>query len=259
MDLQLSGKRALITGGSKGIGRAVAEVLAEEGCHLVLCAREQAALDEAAQAIRSRRQVDVKVVSADLSSDAVVRGVAAEAGAIDILVNNAGAIPAGDLSAIDNDTWRKAWDLKVFGFISLCRAIYPQMKTRGAGVIVNVIGAAGERFPPGYIAGAAGNASLMAFTRALGSTSVGDGVRVVGLNPGPVATERSERQNRVHAQRLFGDAERWRDMFATMPYGRPAAPREIADVVAFLASPRSSYISGTIVTVDGGGAQPAKR
>jgi NAD(P)-dependent dehydrogenase (short-subunit alcohol dehydrogenase family) len=258
MDLQLSGKRALITGGSKGIGRAVAEVLAEEGCHLVLCAREQAALEDAAGAIRSRRQVDVAVISADLSSDAAVREVAAKAGPLDILVNNAGAIPAGDLLAVDNDTWRKAWDLKVFGFISLTRAVYPQMKARGEGAIVNVIGAAGERFPSGYIAGAAGNASLMGFTRALGSTSASDGVRVVGLNPGPVATARLERQNRVHAERLFGDGERWREMFAQMPFGRPAEPREIADVVAFLASPRSSYVSGTIVTVDGGGAQPAR-
>jgi NAD(P)-dependent dehydrogenase (short-subunit alcohol dehydrogenase family) len=257
MDLQLSGKRALITGGSKGIGRAVAEVLAEEGCHLVLCAREAAALNEAAQAIRARRQVDVSVIAADLSNDEAVRQVAAKAGAIDILINNAGAIPAGDLLAVDNDTWRKAWDLKVFGFISLTRAVYPQMKARGSGAIVNIIGSAGERFPSGYIAGAAGNASLMGFTRALGSTSASDGIRVVGLNPGPVATARLERQNRVHAQREFGDADRWRDMFKQMPFGRPAEPREVADVVAFLASPRSSYISGTIVTVDGGGIQPS--
>lgn len=258
MDLQLSGKRALVTGGSKGIGRAVAEALAEEGVDLILCAREQAALDEVAQAIRSRRQVDVKAISADLSGDAAVRDVAAQAGNIDILINNAGAIPAGDLLAVDNDTWRKAWDLKVFGFISLCRAVYPQMKARGAGVIVNVIGAAGERFPSGYIAGAAGNASLMGFTRALGSASASDGIRIVGLNPGPVATARLERQNRVHAERVLGDADRWRELFAQMPFGRPAEPREIADVVAFLASPRASYVSGTIVTVDGGGTQPAK-
>lgn len=258
MDLELSGKRALITGGSKGIGRAVADVLAEEGVDLILCAREQAALDEAAQAIRSRRQVDVKVISADLANDAAVRDVAAQAGNIDILINNAGAIPAGDLLAVDNDTWRKAWDLKVFGFVSLTRAIYPQMKARGRGVIVNIIGSAGERFPSGYIAGAAGNASLMGFTRALGSTSASDGIRVVGLNPGPIATARLERQNRVHAERQFGDADRWRELFAQMPFGRPGEPREVADVVAFLASPRASYISGTIVTVDGGGTQPAK-
>lgn len=258
MDLQLSGKRALVTGGSKGIGRAVAEVLAEEGVDLVLCARDEAALKETAQAIRGRRQVDVKTISADLSSDDAVRDVAAQAGPVDILINNAGAIPAGDLLTVDNDTWRKAWDLKVFGFISLTRAIYPQMKARGQGAIVNVIGSAGERFPSGYIAGAAGNASLMAFTRALGAISASDGIRVVGLNPGPIATARLERQNRVHAERELGNADRWRELFAQMPFGRPGEPREVADVVAFLASPRASYISGTIVTVDGGGLQPGK-
>lgn len=259
MNLDLSGQRALVTGGSRGIGRAVAQVLAEEGCDLVLCARDKVALDEAANAIRSKHQVNVTVIPADLSKDDTVRAVAAQAGALDILVNNAGAIPAGDLMSIDDATWRKAWDLKVFGFISMCRTVYPQMKARGKGVIVNVIGAAGERLPSGYITGATGNAGLMAFTKALGSTSASDGVRVVGLNPGPVATERLERQTRVYAQQQLGDGDRWREMFGEMPFRRPADPREIADVVAFLASPRASYMSGTIVTVDGGGKQPVKK
>src|SRR6185437_6748985 len=147
MDLQLAGKKVLITGGSKGIGRAAADVLADEGCDLTLVARDQGALNEAAAAVRARRQVNVRTISADLSSDAAVRRVAAEAGAIDILVNNAGAIPPGDLLSIDDARWRQAWDLKVFGYISFSRVVYEQMKTRGAGVIINVIGAAGECFP----------------------------------------------------------------------------------------------------------------
>ena len=168
MDLQLAGKKVLITGGSKGIGRATAEVLADEGCDLILVARDQAMLNDAAAAIRARRQVNVRTISADLSSDAAVRRVAGEAGELDILVNNAGAIPPGDLLSVDDEKWRRAWDLKVFGYISFCRVVYAQMKARGAGVIINIIGAAGEKFPSNYIAGAAGNASLMAFTRALG-------------------------------------------------------------------------------------------
>ena len=134
MDLHLAGKRVLITGGSKGIGRATAEVLADEGCDIILVARDQATLDEAAAGIRARRQVNVRTIAADLSSDAAVRKVAAEAGEIDILVNNAGAIPPGDLLSVDDDTWRKAWDLKVFGYISLCRVVYGAMKARGNGV-----------------------------------------------------------------------------------------------------------------------------
>ena len=156
MDLQLAGKKALITGGSKGIGRATAEVLADEGCDITIVARDQAALDAAAAAIRARRQVNVRTISADLSSDAAVRRVAEQAGELDILVNNAGAIPAGDLQTIDESRWRQAWDLKVFGYISFCRVIYGQMKARRSGVIINVIGAAGESFPTNYIAGAAG-------------------------------------------------------------------------------------------------------
>ena len=253
MDLQLAGKRVLITGGSKGIGRASAEALADEGCDLILVARDPAALDAAAAGIRARRQVNVRVISADLSTDAAVRRVAAEAGEIDILVNNAGAIPPGDLLAVDDATWRKAWDLKVFGFISLCRAVYPQMKARRAGVIVNVIGAAGEQFPSGYIAGAAGNASLMAFTRALGKQAPSDGLRVVAINPGPVETERLVTLQKDRAAKTLGDPERWRELTAGMPFGRPARPEEIGYAVAFLASERSGYTSGTVLTINGGG------
>ncbi len=254
MDLQLAGRRALITGGSKGIGRATAEVLAEEGVALVLVARDPAVLEEVAEALRARWQVSVTALPADLSRQDEVLRVAHAAGAIDILVNNAGAIPPGGLLDVDDDTWRRAWDLKVFGFISLCRAIYPAMAARRDGVIVNVIGAAGEKFSPGYIAGSTGNAGLMAFTRALGRGSTADGVRVVGINPGATATARMEMLMRHRAAETLGDAERWMELCAGMPFGRAGTPREIADAVAFLASPRSGYTSGTILTIDGGAA-----
>ena len=252
MDLQLSGKRALITGGSKGIGRATAEVLAEEGMDLVLVARSADVLEATAQSIRASRQVQVQTIAADLSQDSEVLRVAQAAGEVDLLVNNAGAIPPGTLLSVDNDTWRKAWDLKVFGFISLCRQIYPQMAARKSGVIVNVIGAAGEKFPPAYIAGAAGNASLMAFTRALGHASQKDGIRVVGINPGATETERQTMLLKHRAQTELGDPERFRELLATNPFGRIASAAEIGYAVAFLASPRSGYTTGTILTIDGG-------
>jgi NAD(P)-dependent dehydrogenase (short-subunit alcohol dehydrogenase family) len=120
-------------------------------------------------------------------------------------------------------------------------------------VIINVIGAAGESFPTGYIAGAAGNASLMAFTRALGKGAPADGLRVVAINPGPVETDRLIMLRRADAQAKFGDQERWRELTSSMPFGRAAAPAEIANAVAFLASPLSGYTTGTVLTINGGG------
>ena len=163
MDLQLRGKRALVTGGSKGIGRAAAMSLAAEGVDLLLAARDPATLAVAAELVRSRHQVRVETLPADLSQTAELERLAGAAGAIDILVNNAGAIPPGTLLQVDDGRWRAAWDLKVFGFIGLIRALYPVLK-EASGVVVNVIGAAGESFDPNYITGTAGNAALMAFT-----------------------------------------------------------------------------------------------
>jgi len=251
MNLELAGKRVLITGGSKGIGRATAFTLAEEGCDLVLAARDPAALAATAEAVRSRHQVAVETIPADLSQQADLERLAATAGAIDVLVNNAGAIPPGTLLTVDNETWRRAWDLKVFGFIGLTRAMYPGLKTR-AGVVVNVIGAAGEQMDPNYITGTAGNAALMAFTRALGRAAPADGMRVVGINPGPVATDRMTMLLRHKAESTLGDAERWQELTRHMAFGRAAHPEEIASAVAFLASPRSGYTSGTILTINGG-------
>ncbi len=256
MDLYLTGKRVLVTGASKGIGLATALLLAEEGCDLILVARTAADLDRARSTIRERHDVSVDVVPADLSRTAEVERVAASAGPLDVLVNNAGAIPPGDLLAVDEAAWRSAWDLKVFGTIGLTRALYPRLKERG-GVVVNVIGAAGERFEPNYLAGSTGNAALMAFTRALGAAAPRDGMRVVGVNPGPVATDRIERLLRARAEREHGDASRWREAFAGMAFGRPADPREIANAVAFLASPRSAATSGAILTIDDPARSPA--
>jgi NAD(P)-dependent dehydrogenase (short-subunit alcohol dehydrogenase family) len=119
-------------------------------------------------------------------------------------------------------------------------------------VIVNDIGAAGERFDFNYIAGSAGNAALMAFTRALGGRSLQDNIRVVGINPGPVETDRIVSLMKRQAEAQFGDANRYPELMSRFPLGRAAKPREIADMMAFLASERSGYTSGVIVTIDGG-------
>ncbi len=255
MDLNLRGKLALVTGASKGIGLACARQLAEEGCHLHLASRTKADLERARETIQARHNVSVTIHAIDLRDGDAARSLASACSDIDILVNNAGAIPAGDLQAIDEARWRDAWDLKVFGYINLCRAAYPAMKVRGGGVIVNVLGAAGERPTWGYVAGSAGNASLMAFTRALGGSSLVDGVRVVGCNPGLIRTERMETMLRATAQVKLGDPARWQELIPTNP--PVGTPEQCADLVAFLASDRASHISGTIVTIDGGAAHYA--
>ncbi len=252
MDLNLKGKRALVTGGSKGIGRACAQVLAEEGCAVTIASRDAAALAAAAADIEAKTGAAVQWKAVDLSQRGVAEELAAAAGDLDILVNNAGAIPGGDLQKVDEDTWRRAWDLKVFGYINLTRAVYARMKEKQRGVIVNVLGNAGEKLNAAYIAGSTANAGLMAFTRTLGGASPADGIRVVGVSPGPVATDRLLSLYKQMAAAKLGDASRYQELFKGMAFDRPATAEEIAWTVAFAASERSSYTSGVYITIDGG-------
>jgi NAD(P)-dependent dehydrogenase (short-subunit alcohol dehydrogenase family) len=254
MDLQLAGQTALVTGASRGIGFAVAQGLAREGCHLHLAARTQADLETARKQIVDECGVRVECHPLDLSESASIAILAERCGNVDILVNNAGGIPSARLLDLDETRWRKAWDLKVFGYINLTREIYRVMRERRRGVIVNVIGVSGERLRQDYIAGSTGNAALMAFTRTLGGESVDHQVRVVGINPGQIDTDRLRQRLEPLAKAELGDAGRWRELITNAPFGRLARSDEIADVVVYLASARASYISGTIVTVDGGRA-----
>jgi NAD(P)-dependent dehydrogenase (short-subunit alcohol dehydrogenase family) len=252
MDLNLRGKKALITGASKGIGEAVAYGFAAEGADVILAARDEAKMAEIEREIRGRHQVNVTVVRTDLRNSAQLHALAERAADIDILVNNAGDIPGGTLDKVDEATWRHAWELKVFGYINLCRLILPRMTARKNGVIVNVIGTGGERLTHNYIAGSTGNASLMAFSRALGSASLLDNVRVVGLNPGAVLTDRMTDILKSVARERWGDEGRYGELIDAQPANSMSMPEDIADMVVFLASDRARRVSGTIVTVDGG-------
>lgn len=254
MDLELAGLTALVTGASRGIGLAIAQGLAREGCNLHLAARTAADLNAASSRILETSKVDIHCHALDLAQSGCMAQLARHCGDVDILINNAGSVPSGHLLDIDEARWRQSWELKVFGYINLTREVYRRMSARRRGVIVNVIGVAGERLRQDYIAGGTGNAALMAFTRNLGGESVDYGVRVVGVNPGQIETDRLRLRLERKAKEELGDSSRWRELVINPPFGRLAQAEEVADTVIYLASARASYISGTIVTVDGGRA-----
>src|SRR6516164_638868 len=230
MDLNLRGRTALITGASKGIGRGSAEVLAEEGVNVILVSRTKADLDVVRDSVASRWNVRAEVHAFDISDSRNVDRLAALHPDIDILVNNAGAIPGGSLQEIDESRWRQAWDLKVYGYINMCRRFYALMKRRGHGVIINILGMAGERMDVGYIAGSTGNAGLMAFTKALGGAASADNLRVVGINPGAIATERLVTIMRQRAQARRRRSVGW----------SPSSPRTGLPIPAERSSPSTA-------------------
>lgn len=252
MDLGLRGRRAVITGASKGIGLGVAQALAAEGVDVLLAARSDQRLTEEAAAIAQTFGVEATALTVDLATAHGQSQLAEAAIAwdLDILINNAGAIPGGSVTDIDEATWRAAWDLKVFGYLNLTRHLLPHLEARGSGVILNVIGAAADRPSPGYIAGAVGNSGLVAFSKALGSTSLRHGVRVLAVNPGLIITDRMSDLLRKQADERFGDAERWQELIPTDP--APGTVEQVADVVTFLVSDRAGHVSGTVLTIDGG-------
>ena len=253
MDLGLEGRHVLVTGGSQGIGYAVAKGFLEEGCSVVIAARDEERLRSAVERLSQAGADRIKSKSIDLSRHGAASALADEYSDTDILVNNAGAIPTGDIFEIDEARWREAWELKVFGYTNLSRAMYRHMRGRPPKVIVNVIGMGAERPQWRYVCGNAANVALNGLTRSLGGRSIDDGIRVVGVNPGAVETERWRGIHMARAQKILGDASRWREVLSDdQPLKRAATPEEIANVVLFLASERASWVCGEVVNVDGG-------
>ena len=253
MELGFSGKSALITGASRGIGLATAHSFAREGiATLHLAARSEEGLAAAADALTKEYGVTVHIYPCDLSDNASVLELAAKCADVDVLVNNAADSTPGPIDQLTDQQWRDSLEMKIFSYVTLSRELYAQMKKRGSGVIVNDIGNSGENPDANYIVGTTGNAAMMAFTRALGGPSLDDGIRVVGVNPGPVATDRMVKLMKRRALDWFGDEGRWEELFDKYPGKRPASAEEVADLIVWLASERAGYITGTIVTIDGG-------
>ena len=257
MDLELTDKTALVTGGSKGIGRAIALALAAEGVRVAVCARDKAALEKVTEEIRRRSRRDAIAIPADLSQLADVERVVGAAretlGRIDILVNNAGAIRGGAFLDIPDAQWTDDWSLKLLGYIRMARAVFPLMRQQGGGRIINVVGAAARNPAPTYLTGGAANAALVNFTKGLADLGAPANILVTAVSPAATATERWES---LMAQQAAGagrsiDAVR-ADAHAPYKLGRIATPEDIADLVCFLASARASFITGICITVDGG-------
>lgn len=243
MDLALSRKKVLVTGGSRGVGLGIAKSFAAEGADIILVSREIS--EEEVRAKLGDFPGTLTTVNTDLSRPGTAELLAERFSEVDILINNAGAVPAGSLQDVDEPTWRAAWDLKIFGYINMCRAFYPRMTTNGGGVIINIAGIGAIIKNSSAICVAAGNAAIVVFSQALGSSSPKDNIRVIAVNPGPVATERLLSMSATKGNQKFNVA-------ASLPWGRAAQVEEVASAIAFLASARSSYTSGSVVTIDGG-------
>lgn len=255
MDLNLTGRTALITGGSSGIGFATAQRFAAEGAIVHVAARPGERLDKAAARLRGT-DAEIGAHGFDLAVPEQRAALVEECGDVDILVNSAGAIPRATIEEMDEQAWRQSWELKLFGAIDLTRRYFARMKERRRGTIVNIIGAAGERPDYRFAAGSVANAALMALTKALGGVSPDFNVRVLGVNPGSVGTERTVRQLKRVAVQRFGDEGRWveidKELDKTRPFGRIQTPEQMAAVIVFLASDHAQYVTGTTVDVDGG-------
>jgi NAD(P)-dependent dehydrogenase (short-subunit alcohol dehydrogenase family) len=258
MELGLSGKVAIITGGSKGIGRAIALALLAEGGSVLIVGRGADALAATADAVAARDRPRLATLAADLTDATAIKRAAdyciERFGRIDILFNNAGSARPGDFLELDDDAWLDDWRLKFFGYVRMARAVLPSMVSNGGGVIINIIGAAALNPRRNYMIGGAANAALNHFTKALADEGAKSGVRVVGINPGPVLTERLLKMRGALAQssaEMTGD-EVLRRM---TPLGRVGRPEEVADLALFLVSERAAFIHGANITIDGGYTQ----
>lgn len=260
MELGLRGRRAIVTGASRGIGAATARSLAAEGARVALVARDESALRAVASSIVDAGGAEPVVAAADLATadgvrdaiDACIGGL----GGVDILVNNAGASPNGTIDDITDEQWQASFDLKVMGYVRCMRAVLPHMRAQRFGRIVNVGGVAGVRATPSYVL-AALNAALVHITRTTAEHVGPDGISVVSLHPGPTMTERLRTMLGRGAAAAGLDVDEFAAtrVAAELPLRRLGTPEEVANMIVVLTSDLAAWVTGGGLTIDGGAAR----
>ncbi|HEX3953661.1 MAG TPA: SDR family NAD(P)-dependent oxidoreductase [Stellaceae bacterium] len=261
MDLKLTGKTALVTGASVGIGRAIAHVLAQEGVDVAICARRQEPLERAAAEIADDTGRNIVPIAADLTkpddAENFVRQAHAALGRIDILVNNAGSSPGGVIEFLSEEDWAQSLQLKFMGYVRCLKHVLPIMQKQCGGRVVNLIGNDGVK--PSYweIAPGAANAAGQNLTVALAGQYGKDNISFVAVNPGPVRTERwAGLVNAMSRDMKIPHAEADTLAPRSIPLGRIAECDEVANLVAYLASDLAHFINGTMIEIDGGQQKP---
>ena len=259
LELNLSGKTAIVTGGSAGIGLATAKALYSEGVNVVIAARNQERLYQAVVDIQYLPNTEAKVigVSADLTKaedvEKVVSTTIEQFGKVDILINNAGSARAGSFLELSDEAFLDAWNLKLLGYIRLVRAVVPYLKNQGDGRIVNIIGGAGRTPRPNFLPGGTSNAALLNFTRGISKELALDNIRINAISPGLTDTERAKTLAVQNAQSLGITVDEYKaQAVKSIPLGRIAKPEEIASLALFLVSDLAASITGAEIQVDGG-------
>jgi len=257
MDLMLKDKRAIVTGASEGIGRAIVEALAAEGCDVAFCARRIELLQEVAQSTAADTGRRLVPLQADLSERAAIDGFVQEAadalGGIDIVINNAGASIFAPLFEIPDERWLQDIELKLMSYVRTTRAAIPHLREAGGGRIVNVAGNSGRQPIAYHLPGGASNAAILNLTVSLAAYLAKDSIHVLTCSPGPVRTARLLKQIAANAKLWNVSFEEAETRFtADCPLGYIPTAEDVAGVIVFLASARAAYMTGTSVTVDGG-------